>query len=66
MRRKAEYPVLFMILKSKAPALLKAGRRRGKGRVKWSGSYWFTPLARKPPSTTSTSPVTKEALSELR
>jgi hypothetical protein len=29
-------------------------------------SYWFTPLARNPPSTTSTSPVTKEALSEAR
>ena len=28
--------------------------------------HWFTPLARKPPSTTSTSPVTKLAASEAR
>ncbi len=28
--------------------------------------YWFTPLARKPPSTTSVWPVTKEAASEAR
>ncbi len=28
--------------------------------------YWFTPLARKPPSTTSACPVTKDAASEAR
>src|SRR6266700_2310788 len=28
--------------------------------------YWFTPLARKPPSTASTCPVTKLAASEAR
>src|SRR5882724_325423 len=28
--------------------------------------YWFTPLARKPPSTVSTCPVTKLAASEAR
>lgn len=28
--------------------------------------YWFTPLAKKPPSTTRTCPVTNEAASEAR
>ena len=41
------------------PAIPPDGRRDRRG-------HWFTPLARKPPSTTSTSPVTKLAASEAR
>src|SRR5882757_6069190 len=44
-----------------------SGRRRRAGRILGiHRSYWFTPLARNPPSTASTCPVTKLAASDAR
>src|SRR5215217_4609889 len=43
-----------------------AGGRPGPAAGPGTAGYWLTPLARKPPSTTSTWPVTKLAASDAR